>query len=207
MRKSLVSSSSLSEQVSMLLVILKENSMSMADNEAGLTTLKESETEEEPFAASDEDEYIPEPADIEYEKSGVEKEPVIEQEEEYDSDESNKEEPALTQPAVFVGKDRTEWRDTLYPQAQAVNRNVMRQKGGPTTFSALFTARETFKSIMSHKICDIILRETYQKGRKLDKPSGDTFERIPVVGSCTICRQLNQRQRKTRNLHPIERLL
>ncbi|KAF2905305.1 hypothetical protein ILUMI_00859 [Ignelater luminosus] len=31
-----------------------------------------------------------------------------------------------------------------------------------------------------------------------DQPSHDASGRIPVVGSCTICRQLNQRHRKTR---------
>ncbi|KAF2890055.1 hypothetical protein ILUMI_16118 [Ignelater luminosus] len=129
--------------------------------------LEESKFEEKPFVASNEDEYISEPADIEYEKSDVEKEPAIEQEEEYDSDESDEEEPEPTQSAV--GKDGTQWRDTPYPQAQTVSRNVMPQKGGATAFSALFTAKETFKSIMSNKIYDIILKETYRKGRKVAK--------------------------------------
>lgn len=33
-----------------------------------------------------------------------------------------------------------------------------------------------------------------------DEPSRDDSGRIPVVGSCTACRQFNQRQRKTRKL-------
>ncbi|KAF2894408.1 hypothetical protein ILUMI_11765 [Ignelater luminosus] len=113
--------------------------------------LKESKSEEEPLLLLMEtNKYIPEPAGIKSEESDVGKKPVIEQDEECDLDESNKEEPALTQPALFV-----------------VSRNVMCQKGGAAVFSSLFSAKETFKSIMSNEICDIILRETNQKGRKI----------------------------------------
>ncbi|XP_074033076.1 uncharacterized protein [Leptinotarsa decemlineata] len=124
------------------------------------------ESDEEPFVASDTDDYIPEPADLECEESDVGNEPVIKQEEEYDSDESIKEEPALTQPVVFVSKNGTQWRDTPHPQAQTLSRNILRQKGGAAAFSALLTAKEIFNIIMSNEMCNIIVRESDRKGRK-----------------------------------------
>ncbi|KAF2904374.1 hypothetical protein ILUMI_01795 [Ignelater luminosus] len=174
--------------------------------------LEETESEEEPFVASDEDEYLPEPADIESEESDVEKEPVIEQEEEYDSDESDEEEPALTQPAGFVAKDGTQWRDALDPQAQTVSRNVMRQKGGAAAFNlakqlcmAAIETRSAISKVIGNPSTRISMEMVL--GRQIIQPvvaiardqlSRDASGRIPVVGSCTICRQFNQRQRKTR---------
>nr|XP_023028884.1 uncharacterized protein LOC111517060 [Leptinotarsa decemlineata] len=84
------------------------------------------ESHEEPFVASATGDYIPEPADLECEESDVENKPVIEQEKEYDSDESIEEEPALTQPVVFVSKNGT--RDTPHPQAQTLSRNIWLKK-------------------------------------------------------------------------------
>lgn len=130
---------------------------------AELIAAAEEVFKEEPFIASDEDEYIPE---IESEESDVEIEPVIEQEEPY-LDEISDEEETPAQPNVLIAKDGTHWTDTPLPQAQTISRNILREKCGAPNFSALYTAKETFKSIMSNEICTIILRETNRKGTRV----------------------------------------
>lgn len=127
--------------------------------------LGESDSEGENYNASDEDEYFPEPAAIEYEESDAETEPVIEHGENFDSDESSEDESIHIKPRV--GKDGTQWYDEPYPQSQTISRNILRQKPGPSNSTALFTAKEIFKSIMTTEMCDIILRETKRKGQQV----------------------------------------
>jgi len=64
-------------------------------------------------------------------------------------------------------KDGTQWYDAPFPQAQTSSRNILRQKPGPSSSTALFTAKEIFKSIMTKEMCDIILRETKRKGQQV----------------------------------------
>ncbi|KAK9736087.1 Zinc finger, C2H2 type [Popillia japonica] len=138
---------------------------------AELVAAAEEALEEDPFTASDEDKkYVPE---IDSEESDAEVEPVIEQEEPH-SDESSDEEETPAQHTVLVGKDGSHWTDTPLPQAQTISRNILREKCGAPRFSALYTAKETFKSIMSNEICTIILRETNRKGKQV---SGDYNEK------------------------------
>ncbi|XP_050520903.1 piggyBac transposable element-derived protein 4-like [Daktulosphaira vitifoliae] len=141
--------------------------------------LGESDSEGELYHVSDEDEYFPEPAAIEFEESDVEIEPVIEYGEDFDSDESSEDESIHIEPRV--GKDGTQWYDTPYPQAQTISRNILRQKPGPLNSTALFTAKEIFKSIMSKEICDIILRETKRKGQQVTEDyNRELIEKFPV---------------------------
>lgn len=109
--------------------------------------LEESESEEEPYLASDEDEYIPD-ADIESEQSDAEKEYILEQEEEYDSDENNEEEQVHSDAEDLIAKDGTRWYNASLPQTQTLTRNILRQRRGVPSHSNLFTAKDMFKSMM-----------------------------------------------------------
>lgn len=53
------------------------------------------------------------------------------------------------------------------PSAQTKSRNVLRQKGGPALKSILFTERDLFKHIITPEMCDIILRETNRKAKRV----------------------------------------
>lgn len=123
-------------------------------------------SDEEPFVASDEDEYIPQLlSGGESEESDIEKEPVVEQE--YtDSDENVDEEEAPTK-TTWAGKDGTQWSDTSSIQRQTIGRNILHEKSGASSFSRSYTAREIFKSIISPEMCTLILRHSNKKGRKV----------------------------------------
>ncbi|KAL4125871.1 hypothetical protein QTP88_010108 [Uroleucon formosanum] len=127
--------------------------------------LSESDSEAEIYHASDEDEYCPEPAAIENEESDADIEHVINHDEEFDSDESNEDE--FLDIMSRFGKDGTQWHNAPFPQAQTSSRNILRQKPGLSSSTALYTAKEIFKSIMTKEMCDIILRETKRKGQQV----------------------------------------
>lgn len=86
-----------------------------------------------------------------------------------------------------MSKDGTKWFDGPVYQARTLSRNILRQRPGPANFSALFTAKETFKSTITPEMCDIILRETNRKGKrvtseynnKLAEQFPDAEERTP----------------------------
>ena len=87
---------------------------------------------------------------------------VIEQEDEYDSDESVEDEPD-----IWTAKDGTQWCSDPPPNAQTRSRNILRHRGGPAAISNLYTAKQLFKSIMTSEMCDIILRETNRKAKRV----------------------------------------
>lgn len=128
----------------------------------------DSEYEEEPSVASDDENYIPRADVSTEEESDIEQEIVISQEEEYDSDESVEDEPVPESVGdIWTAKDGSQWRSDPLPSVQTRSRNVLRQRGGPAAISNLYTAKELFKSIMTPEICDIILRETNRKGKRV----------------------------------------
>jgi len=117
---------------------------------------------------SDDENYVPQ-ADVGTEEaSDIEQEIVIDQEEECDSDESAEDEPeSQNVGGIWIAKDKTEWVSDPLPSAQTSSRNVLRQRGGPATISKLFMPKELFKLIISPEMCDIILRETNRKGKRV----------------------------------------
>ena len=120
----------------------------------------DSEYEEDSYVASDDKTYIPAvngdtgtPED-----SDIEQEMIIEQEKEYDSDESVEDEPLPQNvSSISTAKDKTEWGSNPLPSAQTRSCNILHQRGELTANSNLFTPDELFKSIMRPEICDIIL--------------------------------------------------
>ncbi|CAK1590189.1 unnamed protein product [Parnassius mnemosyne] len=127
--------------------------------------LDDSESEEEPYTASDEDEYVPELEAMDSEESDSEKNPVVEEEEYYDSDDEDEEESPIE--SNLLSKDGTQWYRDAFPQAQTVRRNILRQKPGAANYTASYSAKEIFKIIISTEMCDIILRETNRKAQKV----------------------------------------
>ncbi|XP_077116944.1 uncharacterized protein LOC143773353 [Ranitomeya variabilis] len=127
----------------------------------------DSEHEDEPYVASDDENYVPQ-VDVTEEDSDIEQEMVIEHENEYESDESV-EDDSVPQSAgdIWTAKDETQWCSNPLPNAQTKSRNVLRQRGGPAAISNLYTAKELFKSIMTPEMCDIILRETNRKAKRV----------------------------------------
>ena len=126
------------------------------------------EDEDDSYVASDDENYIPQTDVCTAEESDIKEEMVIEQEEEYDSDESVEDGP-VSQNAnnIWIAKDETEWRREPLPSAQTRSHNILRGRGGPTAIISLFTPKELFKSIMSPEMCDIILRQTNRKGKRV----------------------------------------
>ena len=145
----------------------------------------DSEYEEDSYVASDDETYIPAangdtgtPED-----SDIEQEMIIEQEEEYDSDESVEDKPLPQNvSSIWIAKDKTEWGSNPLPSAQTRSRNILHQRGEPTANSNLFTPDELFKSIMRPEIFDIILRETNRKGKRVcDAFNNDLVNRFPLA--------------------------
>ncbi|KAM4028657.1 uncharacterized protein ACNLHF_023956 [Anomaloglossus baeobatrachus] len=135
----------------------------MSDEKMRMLEESDSKHEEEPYVASDDENYVPQ-VDIAEEDSDIEQEMVIEQEKEYNSDESVEDE-SVPQSAgdIWTAKDKTQWCSDPLPNAQTKSHNVLRQRGGPAAISNLYTAKELFKSIMTPEMCDVILRETNRK--------------------------------------------
>ena len=143
-----------------------------------------SEYEEGSYVESDEENYIsaanggtgtPENLNIEQE--------MIIEKEEYDSDKSVEDEPVSQNiSSIWTAKDKTEWGSNPLPSAQTRYRNILRRKGGLASTSNLFTLDQLFKSIMRPEICDIILRETNRKGKRLcDAFNNDLLNRFPLA--------------------------
>ena len=93
---------------------------------------------------------------------------IIEQEEEYDSDESIEDEPVSQNvSSIWTAKNETEWGSIPLPSTQTRFRNILRQRSRPSVTSNLFTPDELFKSITRPEVYDIILQETNRKGKKV----------------------------------------
>ncbi|XP_069585014.1 piggyBac transposable element-derived protein 4-like [Ranitomeya imitator] len=140
----------------------------------------DSEHEDEPYVPSDDENYVPQ-VDVTEEDSDIEQEMVIEHENEYESDESV-EDDSVPQSAgdIWTAKDETQWCSNPLPNAQTKSRNVLRQRGGPAAISNLYTAKELFKSIMTPEMCDIILRETNRKAKRVcDAYNNELVQRFP----------------------------
>lgn len=105
----------------------------------------------------------------------------------------------------LISKDGTEWYETTLPQNQTIRRNILRQRNRASKFSASFTAKKTFKSLIYTQICNLILQETNKKGQKRtsNQPSRDGSGRDSVVGSCNICGQKIHKKRKTRKARSV----
>ena len=145
----------------------------------------DSEYEEDQYDASDDKNYIPAAngSTSTPEDSHIEQEMIIEQEEEHDADESVEDKPVPQNVcSIWIAKDKTEWSSNLLPSAQTRSHNLLRQRGGPAANINLFTPDEFFKSIMRSEICDIILRETNPKGKKVrDAFNNDLIDRFPFA--------------------------
>lgn len=128
--------------------------------------VEEFDSDDDPYVASDDETYVPH-ADISTaEDSDLEQEFIVEQEEEYDSEDSLQDETPHRSD-TWASKDGTEWSSEPLPRGQTRSRNILRQKSGPAAASNISTPKELFKSIMSTEMCDIILRETNRKGKKV----------------------------------------
>lgn len=127
--------------------------------------LCECESDEDEFSPSDiDDEYIPPANDAASEGSDAEQVGCIEAaEDSYDSDDSEEEEPNNE----LCGKDGTVWDLKPFTESQPINRNILRQRSGAALGSNILTAQQIFKSFLSTEMCDIILRETNRKGKKI----------------------------------------
>ena len=145
----------------------------------------DSEYEEDSYVASDDETYIlaANGDTCTPEDSNIEQEMIIEQKEEYDSDESVEDEPLPQNvSSIWIAKDKTEWGSNPLPSAQTRSRNILQQRGGFAANSNLFTPDELFKSIMRPEICDIILRETNQKGKRVcDAFNNDLMNRCSLA--------------------------
>ena len=87
------------------------------------------------------------------EDSDIEQEMIIEQQEEYDSDESVEDEPVSQNvSSIWTAKDEIEWGSNPLPSAQTRSRNILRQRGGPAVTSNMFAPDELSKSIMGPEI-------------------------------------------------------
>ena len=81
--------------------------------------------------------------------------------------------------SIWIAKNQTEWSSNSLPSAQTISGNILHQKGGPAAISNLSTSEELFKSIMRPEICDIILRETNRKGKRVcDAFNNDLLSRF-----------------------------
>ena len=84
--------------------------------------------------------------------------------------------------SIWTAKDKTKWGCNPLPSAQTRSRNILRQKSGPAATSNLFTPDQLFKSIMRPEICDITLRETNQKGKRVCNVfNNDLLNRFPLA--------------------------
>lgn len=128
--------------------------------------MDESDSEEEPLVASDDEEYVPNQQNEKLEESDAEMVGSIDEESEYDSDESIEKETSQDDENLLA-KDGTIWQKNPFSQHQTVSRNVLHEKGGPARSTATLTEKQIFKNIMSQEVCSIILRETNRKGAKI----------------------------------------
>ena len=138
-------------------------------------------------SASDDENYIPTAygGTATPEDSDVKQEMIIKQEEKYDSDESVEDESVSQNvSSIWTAKDETEWCCNPLPSAQTRSRNILCQRGGPTSTSNLFTPDELFKSIMRPEICDITLRERNQKRKRVCNVfNNDLLNRFPLASA------------------------
>ena len=146
--------------------------------------LEESDCEyKDSYVASDDENYIPSAnfGTSTAENSDIELEVIIDQEEEYSSEECVEDELVSHKTnSIWIAKDETEWSSNPLPTAQTISGNILRQKGGPAATSKLFTREELFKSMMRPEICYIILRETNRKSKRVcDAFSNNLLSRFP----------------------------
>ena len=145
--------------------------------------LEESDCKYRDSYVADDENYIP-PANFDIntaDDSDIELEVIIEQEEEYSSDESVEDEPVSHKTnSSWIAKDETEWSSNALPSAQTIFGNISRQRGMSAATSNLFTSEELFKSIMRTEICDVTLRETNRKGKKVSNAfNNNLLSRFP----------------------------
>ena len=107
----------------------------------------------------------------------------MEQEEECDSNKSAEDEPVPKNVrSIWIAEDETERSSNPLPSAQTRSHNILRQRGGPAANSNLFAPDELFESIMRPEICDIILRETNRKGKRVRGAfNNDLMNRFPLA--------------------------
>lgn len=127
----------------------------------------DSEFEEEPYAASDDENYVPVADACRTEMSDIEDEQIVEQAEISDSELSDEDQPSDTLESKWTAKDNTEWRSLPSTRAQTLARNIIRGNIGPRANIQLFTPKELFHSIITPEMCTIILEETNRKGVKV----------------------------------------
>ena len=92
----------------------------------------DSEYEEDSYDASDDENYIPavNGGTGTPENSDIEQEMIIEQEKEYDSDESAENEHVPQNVcSIWIAKDKTEWSSNPLSSVQTRSRNILRQRG------------------------------------------------------------------------------
>ena len=83
---------------------------------------------------------------------------------------------------IWIDKDKTEWSNNPLPSVHIRCRNILRQSGGPAANSNQFTPDELFKSIMRPEICDIIIIEINQKGKRLrDTSNNDLINKFSLA--------------------------
>ena len=107
---------------------------------------------------------------------------IIEQKEEYHSDEAFRISLCLKTSAVS-GQPRIK-QNRVVTHYQAHKQDLITfcvRGGGPAANSNLFTPSEFFKSIMRLEICDITLRETNRRRRVCDAFNSDLMNRFPLA--------------------------
>lgn len=116
------------------------------------------------------------------EESDAEPELLVES---YDSDTDSDDSDAVPEEVVqMVSKDGITWQENPLSASQTPRRNILRQKQGTARFTKCLTAKETFKSIFSNEMCDIILRESNRKLKKIETDYQEKFaEKYPDVNS------------------------
>lgn len=67
----------------------------------------------------------------------------------------------------FLAKDGTRWSSQPLQRRQTIQRNVIRDKGGPAHFTKNLSAKQIFKRILSDDMCSLILEETNRKAAKI----------------------------------------
>ena len=150
-----------------------------------MTEESDSEHEEDSYDASDDENYIPAANDSTGtpEDSDIEQKMLIEQEEKYDYDKSVEDEPVPQNvTSMWRANDKTKWSSNPLTSAQTKSQDILHQRGGPAANSNQFTPDELFKSIMRPEICDITLRETNRRRKRLcDAFNTDLMNRFPLA--------------------------
>lgn len=148
--------------------------------------IEHSEDEEESFVASDEDSYLPQLGNASTEESDIEHEVIVECQDQYESNESAEHEPiSQSIGSILIGKDGTQWYTEPLPSLQTKSRNVLYQRGGPA-LNCFSTEKELFISIITPEICDIVLRESNRKAKRVCEAFNNKLLKFPNCSVYTI---------------------